>query len=610
MKFRATLILVALVAGLAVFLVLFVGRQPSEPVYERQLARVFPLQEFQEKHYEDPVRPSAMMTRLELRVGENRIVLTRTGDSEANPWRIVHPIRTAADSAEVLSILIELELLSAQAALRDEPDRRLDPGLYGLDRPECSVSFGTGKRSWALDIGEMTADGKSIYVARPDIAEPTVYVVPRKLLDSVTKQVADLRDKAVLRFGRSRVSGIEFRRRGEESIVCSRQKGQWRITAPVRDCADGYVINLVLDALLHLRVNARDFITDDGTRAPEFGLDNPSFKAVVFEDGADAGRGLLLGSPAADREGKVYAKREGEPSIFVLRERAVEGIRKSLGDVRARNVLQFEPDDVSELDISIPGQTLRLVKDGAAWQMKQPAGVEADRVQVRNFLDDLRSLAVQKWLDDPTSETIAESGLVQPRAVVGLTMKEGKRRQEILFGKTLDGRGLCHARRGDEGPVLLVPSEIIENLSLGPLAFVSRVMLEFGRGEVSAILITRPDGEFHLEKRADEWACLEPQGAEVQAAAVDSLLWELCHLEAKRIIGERAEKSVKYELDAPRIRVTISLGAAPARREILQVGKERDETASYAIVEGKSLVYLIGKSTVDLLMAPLVKPSL
>ena len=135
-------------------------------------------------------------------------------------------------------------------------------GFYGngLEKPGRSVTFQLGEKSWSLDIGEKTADGKSVYVARADAAEPIAYVVPKSLLGKASKQVNDLRDKSAIQFDKSRATRVDLVIADKPPLECRKEAAGWRLARPVTDEADSDAIKKLLDGIGDLRVDLQEMI--------------------------------------------------------------------------------------------------------------------------------------------------------------------------------------------------------------------------------------------------------------------------------------------------------------------------------------------------------------
>ena len=97
---------------------------------------------------------------------------------------------------------------------------------------------------------------------------------------------------------------------------------------------------------------------------------------------------------------------------------------------------------------------------------------------------------------------------------ITLRIKPDAAPSAIRFGKPADKPETCYARRGEQGPILVVPADLLASLAVGHLLFVSRTMLEFNKDDAVAVRIVRPDGAVALEKRGDRWTVVEPAPGE------------------------------------------------------------------------------------------------
>jgi hypothetical protein len=660
MKFRTTIILLALVIGLGAFLLIYTARQPSASAFKEDQTRLFAGSEFQEPGATRQSGLSDLVTRLELRRhGEAVVALERKAEGLKRDWRIVRPLSVPADSGAVTALLAEIEFMEVTRRLTPEKGRPLDLKSYGLDPPERSITFGIGEKSWTLEVGTKTPDGQSVYVARADAKTPSPCVVKASVLEKASEGVNDLRDKAALRFDRTAVTRVDLipaggstaLTAGGTSLTLTRESNGWRLSGGVQDEADAESVARLLDALAGLRVEAADFIKDevpvdmgevpyfdghvkwdetaDGHYAG-FGLDKPRFKLAIFE--GSISRALLLGADVKNHPDKCYAQREGVNSVFALDKQAADGLMKSAADLRSRVALSFNTDEVTAITIDPapepgkpatspagkPSQTIRLVHPKDQWTMEEPAGVTADPERAALFLNELHNLVVADWVDNPSPERLAECGLAEPRMTVTLRTGRDAAPRTIRFGKPADKAQTCYARRGEQGPILIVPAELPDSLAAGQLLFVSRTMLQFSKDDAVAVRIVRPGGTVALEQHSDRWTVVEPAPGEADRNRVENLLYGLAFLDAKRIEAEKAESLAAYGLDAPRIQVTVSLKsaespkpgqpAAPAVLKTVLIGKELPDGDSYAMVAGGERIFVLKGSSVNLFLTDFVKP--
>jgi hypothetical protein len=462
-----------------------------------------------------------------------------------------------------------------------------------------------------------------VYVARADAKTPLVCVAPVSLLEKASERVNDLRDKAALRFDKTAVTRIDLVPAAGTALALTRETTGWRLAGGVQDEADAASVARLLDALAGLRVDAGDFIADgDDSRAAEFGLDKPRFKLALLE--GQTSRALLIGADVKDHPDKCYARDEGGISVFALDKQAADGLMKSAADLRSRIALDFNPDQATSITIAPaaepgkPAQTIRLVHPKDPWTMEEPAGVTVDPERAVLFLNDLHNLEVTDWVDNPPPERLAECGLAAPRMTITVRTQPDAAPSTIRFGKPADKPETCFARRGEQGPILIVPADLLESLAVGPLLFVSRTMLQFNKDDAVAVRIVRPDGAVALEQRNGRWTVVEPAPGEADRARVENLLYGLAFLDAKRVEAEKAASLGAYGLDAPRIRVTVSLKSAetpkpgqptppPALKTVL-IGKELSEGDSYAMIAGGERIFVLKGSSINLFLVDFVMP--
>lgn len=602
MKFRTTLILLALVIGLCVFLVLHTARQPVGSPSPDQPHRMFPLSEFKNLSDTDLPDLRPIFTRVELRSADTRCCLSRP--DTRSPWRIAlhDEITLRADPDAVSEILHELEILTAQSVLRPEPDRPLELASYGLDRAARSISFGTDNRLWTLHVGTGSADGKSVYVSRSGDPAQTVYVVPQHIAEIAANTPADLRDRAVFRFEPANVRRIEIAAPGRRMVCRIKEAGTWHLEQPVADRADARAVRKFLNDLAALRVGDNGFITDAPADLADFGLDAPSRGFVVHE--GETIHVLLVGDEVPGRSDRVYAREKSGPSVFMLSRNALDVLPGAASDLRARNAVTFHISDVTRIELTVRDkERVALAKTDDKWTMLRPDGVVPDAPAVVSFLEGLLDLHIETWIDEPGNAQLVESGLAEPQVEVSLISGRSEPALALSFGSFSGSGLLCHARVGAKGPILLVPDAILTRALSGHRAFLSRTVLSFDRADAKRIEITWSDGTFVVERQGEKWMRSAPTRQAADSAAVDALLWSLCHVQAKRIIADKPENPARYGLSPPRIKVVISLAGAPAEKRALLLGEASGPDSVYAMRQGRSRVYTVSNAIADSLTA-------
>jgi hypothetical protein len=610
MKSKSTALLLLLVLGLGGFYLVHTANQPSRRGYLEQRDRLFPAKEF--KHPQAPTNPglAAIVTNLEIRRNPgDKIILVHDFTGKDPGWSIVEPLRTRADDGAVINLLSELEFLTAVRALQSEEDAPLDLGEYGLAYPQWVLTFGFAGRSWTLIVGDKTADGVRMYAARPD--EPdTVYVVPVSLLSLLAADVDAWRHRAALRFDPGKVRRIELAAGGPK-ILLDRTFDGWRMLEPVREAVDPGVVRRALDAARKLQVAKGDFYSEQPEDLARYGLDAPTFALTLTSE--QQRFSLILGSPAGDDPAKRFARRDGPDSpIFALSEEALHPLRVSLDDLRFKTALHFDVAQATALAVTTPEQMTRLEKSSGAWTLRTSSGALADPDMVQLVLSGLANLRIEKWFDKPAPELVAETGLDAPRISVELALDSAPQDLALLIGHEAGDAEWTYARRGDGGPLLLIPSDLPRKLARGYSIFLSRRILDVPQESIFAVALTRPEGETSLTKTADGWTAGDLPPEATDQPAVGDLVWTLSWLEGTDFVADHPSDLTPYGLDAPRIKAVVqfqSANAGPPGKKALLIGAPLDNGGAYAMIEGEERIVAVPRGVVDILAAGFTKPA-
>lgn len=598
MKVRTTLVLLALVIGLGSSL-LFLGPKPDLREDMNRQTRIYPSEELRTRGRD----LFDVASSIEIDSGAGQIALVRQVHNLDTVWHITKPFNALADPGEVFSLLSELELLRYVSVLRPEHGMPLALESLRLKPAQRAVTFAIGHKMWTLNIGRDAGDQDGVHVARVDDAN-TAYAVPKMILDRALLTVNDLRDKSVLRFKPRQATRAEIVSESNPSLECRKTAYGWKLLRPIVDEVDTAAMDRLLNAIRKLIIKSGDFIAEHS--AADYGLDKPAMKITVFE--GDKRHTLTVGSKASGHPGKRYAERKSDGVIFLIAQRALRKLDAAPDILRSSRVLAFSPSAVAGIEIrwAKKKETLRLRRTGTDWLALQRAGTAVAGNKVDRWLRDLNRARIVRWIDNPTPALLAEKALAEPKATVLLKLKRTRHVRELRFGEALGKGGLRFARRGDEGPVLLVRSRIADPIISGPLAFAPKVMLDFRRAEITRLTIERPDYTIALERRVDKWTITRPEQVRANTAAVESLLRELSYVEAVRIVAGNPRNLKPYGLAPPRLKLTAFLktdaregqvAKSPLTRTLL-IGSKAEGGTAYAMVAGGNYVFLLSRSKV------------
>ncbi len=247
-------------------------------------------------------------------------VLTKRGGE----WFIDKPRPYRADQAEVKGMLSTIRNTLAQDFLEASPS---ELKKYGLDKPRLQVTISSGEKEGRQEIyfGNKREGKNEVYLVLD--SKQTVYTVYESVLKQLNKEVNALRDKEVFAFSRDNVFKLGIQTPKDSLILAKGEKEEWQMEAPKKTMIKPAIADDYLAVLTKIR--AKGFVEDEPRDIKKYGLDSPSLKiSLADREGKNLGT-LLVGHRGGDG---YYARREGNPSVFLLNESSYQQLNKQLSD--------------------------------------------------------------------------------------------------------------------------------------------------------------------------------------------------------------------------------------------------------------------------------------
>jgi len=347
-------------------------------------------------------------------------------------WQLIRPRALPADSGILRDFVDKLHGARVKEFVAEAP-----PSLapFGLDRP-LRVAIHTGRdkdrATQTLLLGRADTAKKGVYAMRA--GESAVVLIPDETWAAVPKNVAVLRDKAVVEVDRDKVTRIEIES-PKGAVTLAQENGRWKITAPEALPADQVEAGAVLFKLLGLRAQA--FLTDDATGIPRY-LAKPTVRVSIGDPGTPAARTLLLAPSPERRAGaaSAYAGVVGRGPVVLVEGKALEEIGRSVDELRDRTLFPgLQPRDIKRMRVRAGNQTVVVERSGDAdWKVIEGPRGAAKAATVDNLLYALRAL---KWktIAAPTGADPAKYGLDAPTLEVTLLKADGSEAAVLLVGK-------------------------------------------------------------------------------------------------------------------------------------------------------------------------------
>ena len=619
MKFRTTIILL-IVAGIgAAYIFLYDKKQYRTDVWMQRQQMVLP-----------DYKPG-QIDKIEMKRDGVNIVLESTDNQR---WRMVEPLQLRADRAEVEEILAQFEFLRKVGTIKESETANFNLKEYGLETPSLVIRLWLKKGSmvggtagnitkYTVNIGDRLAAGQdTAYITTGD--DKDVFVVGVKFLEKVSKEINDLRNKWAFEYDKHSVERVRLEREESEPVVCSKAEQLWWITQPLSDRADTERIKEILDELKNLEIAKEDFVSDSKEDIINYGLDKPVFTISIGT--TDNVQTLLLGHSLDEM---IYAKLEGESSIFLVHDMILRNLDLELNDLRDKQLLRFDAIGtygIEKIDINSSDTNLVMEKTVQYdWMIKSPTNILADRDVVREFVEKIKDLQIQQYIDD-SGTNFAKYGLADSPIEVSVFRRIGEGETVKFFiGKADENGGLCYVRRDGEDAVYTVPTENFYDIAkAGYLSFRDKLVMEFPKETAQKIVVNRDGNTLICETTEDstmrrpKWSMISPVTMEAELDSINQVVWNLSFLLADKIVTLSAENPADYGFDNPLLRASITYeeaGMAAHSNEVIsekndlvkpnelktktllignKVEPEKDKTNYYAKVDGEEMIFQVG----------------
>jgi len=246
---------------------------------------------------------------------------------------------------------------------------------------------------------------------------------------------------------------------GEIHLV--REGREWRLVQPLKEQADNLTLNSLVSSLTRLR-RTRDLGAEPDLKP--FGLDKPSL--VVSFTAGDKSHNLSVGQKIPGGQG-YYVRRDQDPRVLVIPSSSKESLDRGLSDLRNRNLFDFAVDRVQALRVKTPQSQVTLEKKEDQWRLVGRDNFDVRQERLERLLRFVSLARVKEFVADAPQE-VSKYGLAPPALAITVVTDKGEQRLWLGSRK----KDECYARQGDQGPVVLMESLILD-LFTSPLQSVA-----------------------------------------------------------------------------------------------------------------------------------------
>jgi hypothetical protein len=150
-------------------------------------------------------------------------------------------------------------------------------------------------------------------------------------------------------------------------------------------------------------------------------------------------------------------------NIFILDEEVVNAIPKSANDLRSRQLIFFEANNLKRIELRADNKSIVLVRDHEKeWRKNSITGEKVAFNVIKETLDELLAFTIKDFV--VVTPDMREFGLVTPSAQIMLWEEGSAVPVNLSLGKvTPTGNGV-YARTGSEPEALVLDERIIRVL--------------------------------------------------------------------------------------------------------------------------------------------------
>src|SRR5438067_6617896 len=184
---------------------------------------------------------------------------------------------------------------------------------------------------------------------------------------------------------RTKIDGIVIQN-GDQQIEIRRRDNKWRLETPIKDEADGALVDKLLSDLESWQkegtIPAKE-IDSDKSKLAEYGLNNPKLKLKLL--GHDKPPEIFFGKDAA-LEGKMYVRFQNSKQTFLARQSVKKDIDKKPEEFRDRKLTDVTAAQVRRVTLKTPAGEMELIKKGEHWDILKPLRDRADDGKVSDLI--------------------------------------------------------------------------------------------------------------------------------------------------------------------------------------------------------------------------------
>ncbi|HEY4258372.1 MAG TPA: DUF4340 domain-containing protein [Candidatus Udaeobacter sp.] len=429
----------------------------------------------------------------------------------------------------------------------------------------------------------------------------------------------------VVNFDRNKIDGIVIKN-GDQQIEIRRRENKWRLETPIKDQADGALVENLLSDLETWQKEGTipaKAIEADKSKLTEYGLNNPKLKLKLLGQGRPPE--ILFGKDTA-LEGRMYVRLQNSKETFLAKQSVRKDIDKKPEEFRDRKLTDLTTAQVRRIILKTPAGEMEIEKKGDHWDIIKPLRARADDGKVGDLISQITSARIQQFVADDRGDLRAY-GLAEPRGSITLFDETEKKDQKVeigesikVFGREDKGQTLqigsvpekekdqVYARFAPRGSVYTLPKKTEEILNTKPADLRDNHLVRIDTNILDRITIDAPGkGKTVLARKDGNWTIATRNNTPADSDRVRRLIDALQNERVTRFVEDVASNLPKYGLDKPQMQLTFSSFASENTAETkageqpfagIAFGKPEGDTV-YARLTDEPFVVAVRRGLLD-----------
>ncbi len=400
----------------------------------------------------------------------------------------------------------------------------------------------------------------------------------------------------LVNFSRDKINGLVIQN-GDDKIDIRRHDDKWRLEIPIKDQADGAVVNNLLLDLENWQkdaaISAKEMEADKNKLA-DYGLANPKLRLKLL--GPDAPPEIFFGKDAA-LEGKMYVRFENSKETFLASQSVKKAIDKKPEDFRDRKLTDLIMAQVVRVVLKTSAGEMELQKRGDHWDIVKPLHTRADDQKVSDLIAQVTTARIQQFVADDRGD-LHPYGLAEPRGALTLFAQDDKQGQTLQIGGPAPAgekeKDQVYVRFSPRGFIYTLPKKIEETLNSKPNDLRDRHLVRIDTKILDRLTIDAPGkGKTVLARRDENWTIASRNNAPANSTEVRRLIDTLQNEQVTKFVEDVASNLPKYGLDKPQLIVTFSSFASENTAET-KAGEQPFASVAFGKVEGENVYARVG----------------